>query len=1018
MPHTYEQSKDEIARLVKHFDTNKSAYFSSAYKEAHARQEFIDPFFIALNWDVHNQKQAAPDYREVIVEDSLDIEGQRKAPDYAFRVGREHKFFAEAKKPGVGLKMAAGPAYQLRRYAWSAKLPLSLLTDFEELAVYDCRLRPAEKDKPTVARVNYLTYAEFADRWSEIWDLFSYEAVWGGSFDQFAKSSRGKRGTSEVDAEFLKEIEGWRDMLARNIAIRNPALTIDELNDAVQRTIDRIIFLRMAEDRGIEPYGSLRRLAEAADIYPRLITISRIADTKYNSGLFDFSKSGDRVTPRLIVDDKPLKSILSDLYYPQSPYEFSVLPAEILGNVYEQFLGKVIRLTASHQAKVEEKPEVKKAGGVYYTPAYIVAYIVKNTIGKQVEGKSPKQLRGFRVLDMACGSGSFLLGAYQYLLDHYRDWYSAHGPEKYPEAVWLQRNQWLLTTTEKKLILTEHIFGVDIDRQAVEVTKLSLLLKVLEGESDETLVKQLSLLQERALPNLDRNIKCGNSLIGPDYFTNQLLPDTAVLRRVNPFDWATGFPAAMQTGGFDCIIGNPPYVRIQTMKEWAPLEAEIFKQMYTAASSGNYDIYVVFAEKGLSLLNSQGRLGFILPHKFFNARYGKPLRLLLSKGKHVSQVVHFGDQQVFAGATTYTCLLFLRRAPNQQCHIAKVSDLLAWRATGSASEGAVPAASITAAEWNFAVGGGAELIQRLSQIPTKLENVTDRIFQGIKTSADKIYILEEVERKGRRVKLHSREKDAEYWLEPDLLHPLIKGGDSKRYSLTRTNRLVLFPYARHGEGEMALIPEPTFRERYPLTWTYLLDNKGYLESREGGKMHGPQWYAYGRSQALEVMALPKVFTPDIARRASFSLDETGSVFFTGGVAGGYGVLVSPDHSREFILGLLNSRLLEWLIRQTATQMRGGYYSFESRFIRTLPIRVPNPDNPEDRARHDTIVSLVGQLLELNKRHLTANDASGHQRLQRLINAAEVEVDQLVYDLYGITAEEASLIEGEGAEDVA
>ncbi|MBI3177424.1 MAG: restriction endonuclease subunit R, partial [Chloroflexi bacterium] len=365
MPYSFEQSKDEIARLVKHFATNKAMYIAPAYKEAHARQEFIDPLFVALNWDVHNYQHAAPDYREVILEDSLDIAGQKKAPDYAFRVGRDRKFFGEAKKPGVDLKTAAAPAYQLRRYAWSAKLPLSLLTDFEELAVYDCRIRPSEKDKPSVARTNYLTCNEYADRWSEVWGVFSREAVWGGSFDQFAQAGKGKRGASEVDAEFLKEIEGWRDVLARNIALRNARLTIDELNDAVQRLIDRIIFLRMAEDRGIEEYGRLQRLAltpppsppgrggRGEGIYAGLLALSRKADAKYNSGLFDFTKAGDQITPRLTVDDKTLQPILADLYYPQSPYEFSVLPAEILGNVYEQFLGKVIRLTAGHQAKVE-----------------------------------------------------------------------------------------------------------------------------------------------------------------------------------------------------------------------------------------------------------------------------------------------------------------------------------------------------------------------------------------------------------------------------------------------------------------------------------------------------------------------------------------------------------------------------------------------------------------------------------------------------------------------------------------
>ncbi|MBN1888619.1 MAG: N-6 DNA methylase, partial [Thermoflexales bacterium] len=509
----FDQAKDEIAKLVRHFHTNARLYHAPDYKEAHARQEFIDPLFIALGWDVHNAQRAAPNYREVVVEASLDVEGSRKAPDYAFRMGRDIRFFAEAKKPGVSIKTGVGPAYQLRRYAWSLKLPLSLLTDFEELAVYDCHSRPSEKDKAVTGRTQFYTYEEYPDRWREVWDVFSREAVLAGAFDQFAQSSKGRRGTSEVDVEFLKEVEAWRNVLAHNIALRNPRLTVDELNDAVQRTIDRIVFLRMAEDRGMEEYERLQRLAETGNIYPGLIELCRKADTRYNSGLFDLR--ADKLTLDLVIDDKALKPILSNLYFPASPYEFSVLPTEILGNVYEQFLGKVIRLTPAHQAKVEEKPQVRKAGGVYYTPTYIVEYIVRNTVGRLVKDKGPKQLEDVRVLDMACGSGSFLLGAYQCLLDHYLAWYATHNPEKHAKAVWQHGEEWRLTTAEKKRILTTHIFGVDIDRQAVEVTKLSLLLKVLEGESDETLGKQLALFQERALPNLDQNIKCGNSLIGP-----------------------------------------------------------------------------------------------------------------------------------------------------------------------------------------------------------------------------------------------------------------------------------------------------------------------------------------------------------------------------------------------------------------------------------------------------------------------------------------------------------------------
>lgn len=1013
MPKTFEQSLDEIARLTQFYRTNHAAFLSPNTLEADARQSLIDPFFVALDWDVHNTEGAMLKYRPVLFEESREIQGTRKAPDYTFRVGGESKFFAEAKKPRVSIENDRDPAYQLRRYGWSANLPLSLLTDFEELAVYDCRITPKATDTARTARLKFYTFEQYPDQWRELWDLFSFSAVRGGSFDQFVETRLSKRGVIPVDAQILNDIQAWRVLLARNIARRNPSLSADDLNDAVQKTLDRILFLRIAEDRGIEPYERMLKATRRDAIYPELVRLFRLADQKYNSGLFDFSRTGDKLTPTLTIDDAVLKEIISQLYVPQSPYEFKVIPVEILGNVYEQFLGQVIHLTPAHQARVQDKPEVRKAGGVYYTPAYIVKYIVEQTVGRAVQAKSPRELKNFRVLDMACGSGSFLLGAYQYLLDWYLKWYVEHEPGKFKNAVQNIQGEWRLTTAERKRILTTHIFGVDIDRQAVEVSKLSLLLQVLEGESQETLQPVLEGLRERALPNLDANIKCGNSLIAPDYFTGQMFPDAEELKRVNPFDWSREFPEAMRDGGFDCVIGNPPYIRIQTMKEWAPLEVEIYKQLYASAGTGNYDIYVVFVEKGLHLLNARGRLGFILPHKFFNAQYGAPLRNLIANGKHLNHVVHFGDEQVFSGATTYTCLLFADQAPNPQVDFARVDDLEKWRTSSEATRGVVPAEKVTAVEWNFVVGAGASLFTKLNALPLKLQNVTDRIFQGLKTSADKIYIVKELERQADRVKIFSHEKNAEYWLESNLLHPLIKGGDSKRYYLARTTRLILFPYEPQG-NIYGLISEPSFKQEYPLTWAYLLANKNYLENREDGKMRGRHWYAYGRTQALDVMSLPKIFTPDIAARSSFSFDDTGVVFFTGGVAGGYGILVSKEYSRFFVLGLLNSRLLEWFIRQTATQMRGGYYSYESRFIRNLPIRPINFSDPADVARRDKIVLLVEQMLALQQQLHDAHSDAQRAVLQRQVESTDAQIDALVYELYDLTPDEIEIVEGKAS----
>ncbi len=1024
MPHSHEQAKRIIGERVELFARNLAQYRHPDYKEAHLRQEFLDPFFEALGWDVGNRQATDEVYKEVVSEDSIKVGDSTRAPDYSFRIGGVRKFFAEAKKPALLIKTDASAAYQLRRYAWSAKLPLSILSDFEELAVYDCRARPSDKDKPSVGRINFFTFDQYLDRLPEIYDVFSKEAVLRGSFDHYIQETKGKRGTTPVDAEFLKEIEGWRATLAKNIATNNPRLTLDELNDAVQRTIDRIIFLRMAEDRGAEEYGQLARLATPTPslprsqdrrtgegVYGRLLNLCRDADTKYNSGLFDFS--ADTLTPQLKIDDDKLGKILQDLYYPQSPYEFSVLGVDTLGNVYEQFLGKVIRLTASHQAKIEEKPEVKHAGGVRYTPAYIGQYLAKQTVGKMIAGKSPQELARFRVLDIACGSGTLLLCAYDLLLDHYLKWYMAHRDEKgMQNRIYESATGWRLTTAEKKRILLAHIFGVDIDRQAVEVTKLSLLLKVLEGENQETLGKQLALFKERALPNLDANIKCGNSLIGADYFAGQLMPDADELRRVNPFDWAQAFPEIMRDGGFDCIIGNPPYIRIQTMKEWVPLEVEIYKEQYATARTGNYDIYVVFVEKGLQLLNAHGRLGFILPHKFFNAQYGEPLRALISRGKHLAHVVHFGDQQVFAGATTYTCLMFLDKAGSEACAVVKVDDLSAWRAEGKATVGTIPAASITAAEWNFTVGKGAALFEKLAAMPVKLGDVADRIFQGLVTGADPVFILTPVG-KGKYL---SDATQQEHRIEKELMHPLCKGSvNIRRYHIDDLTKAILFPY-KLVDGKAQLLSPDEFESKYPFAWEYLRANRKALESRERGKWKHSKWYAFGRSQNLSEMEQKKILTPSIARRASFMLDATDFFYFVGsggGGGGGYGITLKEVQqiTYEYLLGVLNSKLLDAFLKSFSSPFSGGYSAYNRQYIEQLPIRAINLADAADKARHDRMVVLVTQMLELHPRLRAAQTAADREMLQRQINATDAEIDTVVYELYGLTEEEIKVVEG-------
>jgi predicted type IV restriction endonuclease len=686
-----------VLTLVENFERNLDAYRDGKYNETQVRRDFIDPLFKALGWDMDNSLGYAEAYRDVIHEDAIKVGISTRAPDYSFRIGGARKFFLEAKKPSVNVKDDIEPAFQLRRYGWSAKLQLSVLTDFEEFAVYDCRAKPDKNDRASKSRLFYFTFRDYAEKWDEIAAIFSKDAVLKGSFDKYASTSKGKRGTTEVDHAFLEEIENWRNLLAHNIALRNsspakvvrstqvregllavaPAngcsavtcrdrdLTQRELNFAVQQTIDRIIFLRICEDRGIEPYGKLMALQNGVNVYARLREMFRDADDRYNSGLFHFKRekgravAPDELTLHLEIDDKPLKEIFKNLYYPDCPYEFSVLGADILGSVYEQFLGKVIRLTSGNRAVVEDKPEVKKAGGVFYTPAYIVQYIVEHTVGKLLEGKTSKQATGIAILDPACGSGSFLIGAYQYLLDWYLAHYVEEGAEKNSKGKAARirpsaHGTWRLTTAEKKRILLEHIYGVDIDAQAVEVTKLSLLLKMLEGESDESLISQGKLFHERVLPDLERNIQCGNSLIGPDFYDGQLDLDDEAAQRINVFDWQAAFPQVFKAGGFDVVIGNPPWGA-----EFGMRDSLYLVNKYPLVPTKTKDSYFYFICKAIEATIKNGLIGFIVPNTWLLINTAKSFRQeLLSYD--IDEIRDYGDG-VFKKATVESSTFILRK---------------------------------------------------------------------------------------------------------------------------------------------------------------------------------------------------------------------------------------------------------------------------------------------------------------------------------------------------------------------
>nr|QNO56322.1 hypothetical protein HFIEAGJK_00039 [Methanosarcinales archaeon ANME-1 ERB7] len=940
-----------IRELVEQFETNLRAYKSPTYKEEQLKHEFLNKFFKALGWDVYNEKNAAPQHRDVIFEDSIKIGGGTKAPDYCFTLAGKRMFFVEAKKPSVDIKKDIHPAFQLRRYAWSAKLPLSILTDFEEFAVYETRTRPQKEDKAGTGRVMYLTYKDYIDQWDEIASRFSYDAVVQGYFDRFAETTEKKRGTQEVDSEFLKEIESWRELLAKNIALRNPDVSIYELNYAVQKIIDRIIFLRICEDRGIEPYGQLQTKAvESTDVYTHLRNHFRLAESKYNSGIFDFDSDG--ITPSLTIDDKVLKTIIQALYYPKSPYEFSVLGVEILGNVYEQFLGKVIRLTAGHQAKVETKPEVKKAGGVYYTPQYIVEYIVENTVGKSIAGKTPEEIAEIKVLDPACGSGSFLIGAYTYLLRYHLDWYVSNKPKKHKGKMFqAKENEWYLTTAEKKRILLNNIFGVDIDPQAVEVTKLSLLLKVLEHESRESIDQQMKLRLEGVLPNLEDNIKCGNSLIGPEYYEQQqeTLFDEEEMRRVNVFDWEDerkGFGGIMRKGGFDCVVGNPPYRMLQPHNTTSDI-LDYLRQHFFAADF-KIDFFHIFLQKGVSLLLEENAfLGFIVPVTLLNNVYIKSLRHWLTD-KCCIDSISVANNKVFT-ADVHTCVVVLRTEPdvqkrgNNEIHttvdfnksFVYQNNQSFYRTTQT------DFFRLPGYVWNVLINNeNSQLIFRMIENNEHLGEI-GKINRGLIT--------------GNRKKYFSKVKQS------GLHVPIIAGADVFRYFSNQPSEFVLFDRPPSAGG----------------CW----DKEVH---------HAPH----------------KIVIRQIGHKPTASLIQqplavTGNIFT---------IRFDNLNQEMFVLGIINSKLIKFFWKIMFTDFKTSFPQVTIFSLSQIPICKIDFSNPAEKAQHDKLVALVESMLELQKKYHDARMDQDKELYERQIKMVDAQIDKLVYDLYGLTEEEVKVVE--------
>lgn len=527
----------QVSELVHRYSNDYQQFQCATYNETQVRVDFVNRFFHILGWDVDNERGLPQHLREVTHEATVVVEEdgvhRSKKPDYSFKVGTEVLFFLETKKPAVNITVDSAPAFQLRRYGWSGNLKISVLTNFTDLYIYDCSIRPREGDGIGVAMIAHYHFDEYIERFEEIYNLLSKEAALTGEFENRFENIRRAVRREPFDQYFLSQIKSWRNALGEDVLQNNPDVDNETLNIFVQRILNRTIFLRICEDRCLENYESLRNITT----YQELKTMFETADRKYDSGLFELLDED-----RLIVSDGVLIEIFQSLYYPNNSYEFGVIEPYIIGQIYELFLDEKLEVQPDGHVVTKEKPEVVDSQGAVNTPKNITDIIVEETLQPLYTNKTLDKVSEYRIADICCGAGNFLLSAFEYICNYYIEFYQSNNLEDavhHGDVYQLPGNtNYHLSYEIKRKILKNNIFGVDIDPLAVEVSKFSLLLKVLEGSTLEELEAYHQHTHNKILPNLDENIKNGNSLVDGTYaqLNRAVYTDISLMNKIKMFD--------------------------------------------------------------------------------------------------------------------------------------------------------------------------------------------------------------------------------------------------------------------------------------------------------------------------------------------------------------------------------------------------------------------------------------------------------------------------------------------------
>jgi len=1003
----FNNSFESISKITSEFKSNESYYLSPKFQEAETRQLFIDKFWDALGWDIYHRKNPNPYEREVRIEQSVIVDGRGKRADYAFFTSpnfAQARFMAEAKKPSRNLENTQD-CFQAVRYGWNSNTPVAVLTDFEQFLILDSRYKP-NIETATSSIVEKFHYSEFTDeeKFRRIYHLFSRESVLDNSIEKYAEALGKFKGARKnklfntsiiqpIDHVFLKELDEQRLSLARAFKTRNEHLDSETLTEITQRTLDRLVFIRFLEDKLVEAdpvIDNLGRKSGSAwrDFVAEMPRLNKV----YNGTLFKPHTVLDN--SNFSPDEHAFAQTRDWLAHVNSPYDFNTIPIHILGSIYERFLGKTIE-TTDKTATVVDKPEVRKAGGVYYTPEYIVRYIVENTIGNLIRGKTPEEISELRFADIACGSGSFLLGMFDYLIAYHVQYHSANKTRRekaIKQGLCRETVEGVLQLTihYKREILVNNIYGVDLDAQAVEVAQFSLYLKLLEEETTATKQQFLAGYREQLLPPLTKNIVHGNSLIDYDIMDGMLF-DSHEIKHLNPMNFESVFHKVFneERNGFDAVVGNPPWGA-----DFTEMELEYLRSKNSEIIVRMIDSFMYFTYQAFNKLTKNGLFGMIVPDVILYQIDNEKLREFILRNSHIKFILNTGD--VFDKVIRPTAVIVLEKESEKAIeNRIKIADFSSLKKTlkpyvilGSLNYEEILQSEIWGISGKMFVTAFPEKYRLLKRICEKkvkhLIHFVDKdgIQRGVSPDLKKAFLVDE-----KTVQAYKLEKEK-------ITKVLTGGRHVKRYFIDNPDLNLIYTSNSEDFNQMPNICNFIYQFKDEIKCKEVIQGKHSIYA-----LHRPR----NPSIFLKKEKILGVITED---EIIVSLDST-KVFATDGL---YVFGIKSGLNPKYFLGVLNSKLFVFIYRLLSSETGRVLAQVKPTILNQLPIYDINFANKSEKLKHDKIVDFVEKILEAKKSLASAQTDKDKNFYERYCESLDKQIDDVVYDLYELSEEERKIIE--------